>query len=394
VPSVFNRYRQRYSDLTPGGKAFTMGPPLGDYSQDPYLRTDEWMYDFVGNRDGSNDLFGFKRNNTVGYYSGRGSYYYRAESWVTGDNWYWWDFSSISGQPSDNNAALKVLANTNPSRAVVDFPVFIAEFRDFPRMIKHIGNRIRRGHRGIKRLVKDYTPEMAAEDSLAMQFGWAPLISDLIKILGFMDAVNQRCNEIERLYNGNTALKRNHTVYREIIDKGTRSFYCGPLYSAQAIVTVTYQQQLKKWGSVKWLPTTDPAYSNQEQLLDMAKNLVIGAHGTGFDSLWEALPWSWMLDWFGATGDFLEAHRNTVPCQSDDLCIMENNAIRAISCRFDNDPFGDGHFRLEKDPMAEYKLRTAMFGVPNPDVHLPFLNGKQLSILTPLAIQSYGKRRR
>lgn len=388
------RYRSRYDGgFRKGGRATSLGPPLGDFSQGDYYRLIEDMWDTEGYRDESNYLFKMTRCNTVGYFSGQGSHYYTTSQWAIADYWYFWDLTNITNQPSDNNAALMTLARTNPSRPALDVPVFIKELRDIPRMLKHIGNRIQRGSKGARRLIKDYTAEMAAEDSLALQFGWAPLVSDLIKVLDFQESVNQRMNEIDRLYNGNTHLKRKVTVYRENVDKGKRAHFCGPPYSAQTRVIVQYEQEALKWGSVRWLPSTAPEFSSDDEQLDYAKKLVTGLKGDISPStVWNGLPWSWMLDWFGATGDFLEAHRNTVPVQHEDLNIMESHGILAKSFAWESNQW-DASFVLDGYPLVGYKSRIPLIGIPNPDVRLPFLNGRQLSILAPLAIQSFGRRR-
>jgi len=396
--TYYNRYRSRYGDLTASGGAISRGPPLGDIPPENYFRTMQEMYDVVGSPGTENDMETFIRSNTVGYFSGWGSFYYESHHWPVSDNWYSWDISwGDLIHPTTNNAALAVLAGTNPSRPIVDVPVFAAELKDLPGMLKSAGNRIKRATSFAKRKKSgfpEYSTIDAANDSLALQFGWAPFLADLLKMLGFVKATENRINELDRLY-GNSGLKRNYGVTTLNQSKGKRSHYCGPLYSAYASCTVSYEQFYKSWGSVKWRPTSKPEYSDHESQLHLAQQLVAGVKDVGAAQLWELLPWSWLADWFGATGNFLQAHRNTVPADPGPVCIMENFGIRAVSSVLDGD-YDGASFSLESDPMIEYKVRHPVFGIPNPDVHLPFLTSKQLSILTPLAVRSLerGLRRR
>jgi hypothetical protein len=273
---------------------------------------------------------------------------------------------------------------TNINKPSVDVPVFLFELRDLPGMVKHLGDRIIRAKAFLKGAGKRYSKELVAEDWLALNFGWKPLIQDLGHMLDFVGDVDKRLLYLDRLYS-ERGLRRKQTVWKKDISMAPKELYVGPLYANNCRVRLSFDGQCERWVSVHWTPASKPKFVTDDEKLTLARKIVWGFNTIDAASLWEAMPWSWLFDWFGSVGDFLDAHRNGVPCQATEVCVMTHVVVRVKDVTYLSNPYGAKVTPFWK-PIHERKFRDVASSLTAPSFHLPFLSGKQLSILSALAI--------
>jgi len=264
--------------------------------------------------------------------------------------------------------ATQAMASTNPSRPEVRVPVFFSELRDLPRLVQLAGRSI---------------TQKAASANLSWQFGWKPLIGDLTSMLNFEQSVDKRMIELKRLQSS-TGLKRRWTFSAE---SGSVTTGTTTLNSFQAIVRADYQDipERQCWATLTWrvnqsyvFPVSDAATRS------LAWRLVTGMHyGQQIGNLWEAMPWSWLIDWFGNIGDFIEASDNSIACVPESFCIMNNSKLtRSHSITEISEGFSVSGLKAVK----EYKYRDTVSPTASITASFPALSGRQLSILGSLAI--------
>lgn len=270
----------------------------------------------------------------------------------------------------------KILSRSNPSRAQMSIPNFVYELKDLPGMI-HDVMALKQGiTKGLKQPHK-----FAANHYLAATFGWDPLIRDIRKMFDFKNDVDRRVNELERLY-AKGGLKRRISNLDDCgaeagdVNQVITSNFAGTTRGNRGAVT-----RRKTWGTVRWLPTTLPSYVTDESKRKLANRLVFGLNAQPAH-IWNALPWSWLIDWFSNTGDFINSFSCVVPAVSSHVCIMRETATKKYSHRTDSVQGLTGGY-------GTYELRTRerFLGVLSISAEFPFLTGKQLSILGALAIQ-------
>ena len=298
------------------------------------------------------------------------------------DDYYFWP-----GRADSSVLGNKLLSRTNPSRPVVDVPVFLFELKDLPGMIRQAGDAIRWVKNAAKRsqLPKPTAAGMA-NANLAYQFGWAPLISDLLKLADFGSAVTKKRQQLGRLYSkgglrSNIELASDARASDSIV---TVQSY-GPLIKAAR----HRSGKTKTWGSVRWTPTFDPSGSTTPSEWD-AVRAAFGLDIT-LSTVWEALPWSWLVDWFTDMGDILAAHRNTIPATPGRMCIMYMEETVSV---YTTNTASAGFSWGGATTQSVYKSRLANV---NPGIlptgYIPFLGDSQLSILGSLAITRANARR-
>jgi hypothetical protein len=89
--------------------------------------------------------------------------------------------------PSDNLLLSEALARTNPNRVDTNVPVFFAELRELPRMLKDWGDDVLKlySRAFLKSGALTQVPRHVARKTLEWEFGVKPLISDLVGMLNF-----------------------------------------------------------------------------------------------------------------------------------------------------------------------------------------------------------------
>ncbi|UJQ85296.1 MAG: putative maturation protein [Alehxovirus faecivivens] len=284
------------------------------------------------------------------------------------ENVYLPSFISLPTWPSRTEDATKLLARTNPNRYGVQSLENLVDAKDLPKLLKLAGDTI------LKRGAGAY---------LTWEFGWKPLISDLKKVLDFQGQVDKKVNELHRLYqSGGLHRKMNLQRYTDTKDDSQTifsSFGTTLTVRRQAIV------EAERWGSVRYLPTSLPP-KNERAYRQLAVRLVYGLDLSP-SSVWEALPWTWLADWFGNVGDYLVRFNNLVPLVASTPCIMERYTQTTIHTRSDNVTNITGGSSI-----ALLEGLNRYLVAPGITASIPFLTDRQLSILGALFITKHRAR--
>lgn len=300
---------------------------------------------------------------------------------------------------SEEAVGTKALALTNPSRPSVAMPNFLYELKDLPGMVrdigkfKHLAQQFRK--KGLKRMLNLKTAKELANFQLSEQMGWEPLVSDLQNILGFQADVDKRIAVLDRIFNQNGGLhrtigkpgkpNRKGGTYRGVSwsDSASTSGRISidstfePLWVRNVITT-----EANRWASCRWRSSSLPGthLSNQE-LAQQARDLVFGSDIT-LKEVWDAVPWTWLIDWYANVGDFLQAFDNSIPCICPVACVMTHTKTTESWSRDDGAWYYPG---ANGTRTAETKTRTLQ--AASLTASIPFLSGRQFSILGALAIQ-------
>lgn len=291
--------------------------------------------------------------------------------------------SIVSNIPLPSTSALvdKLMANTNPNRADIDLPVFLFELKDIPKMVKEAGDAIR-WYRGISG-ASPPTVKGLANANLAYQFGWAPLFSDIYKLFSLLSGIEKRREEINNLFSKG-GLRRNVSLGQQSSSNSQVVSIASSPIGTDISATRTTTHSLKSWGSVRWVPTATPGQTPQKPS-DWDLFRQIYGLDVGPATLWEAIPWSWLIDYFASVGDFLNARRNSIPVKATRICIMHT---RTTSITFSDIKMNSS------SPLSwggATGTRTEKFRTPTvpsalPTAKLRYLGAQQLSILGSLLI--------
>lgn len=392
--------------MTPRGlgvisSAFGNGSPSFQYqaSNSLYLGHDTCEDDTGRDKDNPLLITHIKRDSSLclngELMQGAGGWNLSVSNWMPGHAGSAANHLTISND-TNTTVATATQARSNPSRPDISLPNFVYELKDLPGMVRDIG-RLKLKWNNLRKQGKPIdgpsSISEAANWHLATQFGWAPLISDIRKMLDFESRIDKRIDVLNRLFIQNEGLHRTvgkPNPKKNIPGAWSRSVSTQErgVYIETAIPTVIItanvlkQTTSTKWGSVRWTSSTIPSnrFSNAA-LRKQALDLVFGANLSP-THLWNALPWSWLVDWFGNVGDFVQANYNAIPVTASLPCVMEHVRTETQYTRTGGPTWVTGG---SGTVVYETKRRSIVpIGL---SAALPFISARQFSILGALAIQ-------
>lgn len=302
---------------------------------------------------------------------------------------------------TDSSKVPTVFSRGNPSRPSFDAAVFLGELRDFPALGKQIwGHALpiarrlnRRGASVLESLdhgVRDaalHFVNNADRNYLAYQFGWLPFVSDIEKFLDINQALERRMHKLAKLAeHGQTGSKVELDSFQLIGNQSgiPIASTSGTVFSGKETTT----QRWRRWGTARWYMDYNGALNkarrNQSQLRALARQ-VVGGVNIDLSTSWNLMPWSWLIDWAGNTGDYISSQRNIIGAHHGDACIMTYSSTEVLCTRSPSDDtytsISGGNYQI----ISERKLRTVHPAGTLPELTIPILTGRQTSILGALA---------
>lgn len=275
--------------------------------------------------------------------------------------------------------ASQLLARTNPSRSSSQSLVAIAELREIPQTARELHDfRMDKLFRFIP-LKSFRLLGKAAKLNLLIQFGLLPLYQDIAKMGEFIKLVDARVKEIERLRT--RGLRRTIELHT---DSATEWRYNQSLHSAYCAVTGDISKNTKRIikGHIRWT-VSDNFYVSDSS---MREQCALDIYGLRLDptSIWQAVPYSWLVNWFTNIGDFTANNRNSFNAVHSMPLLMEHKVTHVAttvksSPTFDVDPFHWKEVYNTSDEKARWPQTAGL------TAQMPFLTGRQLSILGSLS---------
>lgn len=197
-------------------------------------------------------------------------------------------------------------ARTNPTRPAVHLPVFWLELRDIPDMLRQAGRFLLHARNWRQYVRGSLRGRDLATANLALQLGWAPLLGDLLKLASFQDTVEKRRKEILNATKrgGYRRRIRLGSNYRNIPAPSGWTANFGSFASFPVAMKPGYQTAVS-WAVMKWRPTSSTGIPTKT---DDLRPYLLGLHPSNIlENVWEALPWSWLIDYFSGIGDIIAA---------------------------------------------------------------------------------------
>jgi hypothetical protein len=281
--------------------------------------------------------------------------------------------------PVNSGWYLDLIAGTNPSRPVFTPPQVLQDIIELPKLLRETGSLLRKPS-------KLLSPKEAANAHLAGRFGWAPLIEDLIKVIGLQKTILKRNKELRDLYSGK-GIKRRLKFANET--KTTKSVHL--LAYGSTLISADVHQVVRKdqWGTINWKPTDPPPFHpSDEERNKFALRLALGLTVEGMaKGAWDVIPWTWLLGWFTNVGKYTLLHSNTVPAVHSGACLMN----RVVSTSFPGMVTVKNSKAYLLSPTGAFvhstKTRVAASGAVLPGFNMPYLDMSRLSVLASLFVQ-------
>lgn len=224
--------------------------------------------------------------------------------------------------------------------------------------------------------------ERMASQTLNREFAWKPFMGDIKKLFQFQDKVQKRIELLNKFKEG--PLLRKTELYSSVLSGPTslgRSVISAAFGSCVADV-MDYKTFRRYWGYVTYTPT--PAMDNllrDDAALRRKAINIVGGITVDASTIWQALPWSWLADWYGNLGDYLEAHRNLLPLTVSNPSICRTTRT-VVTLRI-RTPWVGKFYPYEHQFVWKERIPSSA-SLPSAD--LPLLTGRQIGILGSLAV--------
>jgi hypothetical protein len=271
------------------------------------------------------------------------------------------------------NEALAKIQDTAPE---IDVPLAIAELKDLPRTIRSLYSR-------------SLSPSRVADLHLTNQYGVRPIVSDVMAMLSLQRSLANRVKQHRKKYRTNRA---GGSLSQGAFYIGTYNPSVDTVYNiiryVKLVSDVERSYEHRAWFSARLTPQIPLS----ETLAAVVDN-PLGIGQASPETLWNLIPWSFLIDYFADIADVLRVQGNLMPYHVESICIM---------CKATN----HYHTYPRDHPLSSVTMTQKMPGrtafvqkrrwvVRNPTATLalhPLLTGMQAANISALALSVFGKR--
>lgn len=231
---------------------------------------------------------------------------------------------------------------------------------------------------------------------LALQFGWKPLLNDCIKLVNLQQSMQQRLNWLLR-NNGKPVRRRIQIAsssdstmvsYPSVSGYVQSPGFVSRFYSGARGYNEKTTLTDRVWASARfryWLP-------KGPRDIDYKRRLIAELYGFAPrpSVIYNAMPWTWLLDWFTSAGDVVS---NLDAGVADRLAADYFYVMREKHARSERHSFcgyyppGGGRIVISTFASKDRFLKTRLKGNPfGFNTNENDLSGMQLSILGALGL--------
>jgi len=292
---------------------------------------------------------------------------------------------------------------------------FLGEIREFPTIFKLLQTKAvmkallsqQNGRRSIRTVGRNVGRQLgrqnpldfvgqAADDFVNYEFGWLPLIKDVI---GYFDAAKNADAMLRQLARDNGRPVRRGGFVDEIVTQNELSRTQG-YFTQPTLVSYLYgpgsqtrhiddqtKTSFRFAGRFRYyIPTGEllPPIEHERRIRQLARMV----YGARFDAhlAYQLIPWSWLIDWFSSLGRTID----NIVADSEDKLVADYAYISAHKRRerittVTGNFVGSGNFSATTTEVWETKERLQAypygFGLT-----VPVLNPVQIAILAALGI--------
>lgn len=238
----------------------------------------------------------------------------------------------------------KLLAKTNPLTPEVSVPVMIAELVEVATLFK---------------LAAGTFLSQVSGNYLNIQFGWKPFLSDLKALASITELVEKRAKQIASL-GKQGGLRTRAFIHSEVVTNSLE-----PTGAIQSLTDGTIRGPIRRYtrysvhGTCRWGFRGDPPDLTKLELFNRAAREVLDLEIPDPATVWEMIPFSWLIDYFVDVNSWLSASEGHLEIYPFDICLVYKGESRISAHPVTNIPS-----RLKVTPFTARRRTTQRFVVP------------------------------
>lgn len=246
--------------------------------------------------------------------------------WIFDGREFYSDYTpSLSGYPtrdsgtriSQNNLyALDMVSRSHPFAPVFSIPVAIKEMAELASLFK---------------IATDSFGNMIGSGYLNYRFGWQAFLRDLKTLSEITKSLEYRIRDFNRLLEKGH-LRRRVKLNHELWETTQTNVATHSAYGVQIRSTLKHTYSLTTWGTLQWGLTDRTAIPVDELAkFNLAWTTIFDIKDLDAQTVWELIPFSWLVDYFINIGDLLGSQYMRYAIQPYDLCIMRHYTHRTVT---------------------------------------------------------------
>lgn len=218
------------------------------------------------------------------------------------------------GEPEDGELVAKLLGSTNPFRPTVSVPVMISELVEGVSLLK---------------IATQSFWTMVGSGWLNDTFGWGSLMLDIRRLSNITTHIEKRIKEFNGLLEDGGLPKR---LKKEVFTFPDRvfddvSFDSRFSFSVKGGCRISYKSTV--WASCRWKPARDKTIPVERlEQFNLAVRQILDLEAPDPATVWEAIPFSWLVDYFFSIGPALQAIEDEDKVKPYDVCVMRKREIK------------------------------------------------------------------
>lgn len=219
-----------------------------------------------------------------------------------------------SARISENRElALELLAATNPLRSEFSVPVAIKELVDIGTLFK---------------IAASSFAAMVGGSYLNYKFGWEQFLRDLKTLSNITVAIERRIKEFDSL-SKHGGLRRKMNLRSKSSDYLNPSSTLQSAWGVSITAKVVGKYNCQTYGTVRW--RIREGYDKnlfKLQSFNKAVSLVFDLGQLDSQTVWNLVPFSWLVDYFVDMNTYFGAHETKGILEPYDICIVRKSKSR------------------------------------------------------------------
>jgi hypothetical protein len=215
-------------------------------------------------------------------------------------------------EPSRSELLSLLVSRTAPDRYDASLPVMVVELLEIMTTF---------------RIVTNNFVSLAGSGYLSYNFGIAPFLEDVRSLFQVLSKIESRMREFNSLI-GKGGLSRHSQLFTE---KFSTTQYGIP-YATNAgrwmICDYVRSYEINIWGTLRWFPKdADEIPTDEFEKRMKAFRLILDLDNPSWDTVWEAIPFSWLIDYFVSIGPALANSSTFDAYVPKHTCLMYDRTV-------------------------------------------------------------------
>lgn len=247
----------------------------------------------------------------------------------------------------DSFYVTKLLARTNPYRSTFSVPVIIKELVETASLFN---------------LVAKSFVSFVGGAYLNYRFGWKAFLNDILTLAKIVEQVDRRVKEFVSL-GKRGGLRRKSNLDSWAVTKSGKGYVVSSTYGYTVACDWTKVTRQIIWGSVRWFPTDiNQVPNNDAERFTTAVRQVFDLETIDAETVYNLIPFSWLVDYFSNLGDFLAAGSGRALVEPHDICIMRKTETYEKGVRSDSNKFIAGGSYTSRLVTHQRRVKTEPVG--------------------------------